>query len=454
MRLAVLFTALALSGSAALAQAPHLSGALALDPARGTVRGDLCLSNLPAQDTLRFLLHKGLNVRHVRTPAGGPLASSGHIGLQPVGVALQYTVAAPETDALCVAYTGAYPVYTDQSAPLDASEFIAFNGRTVRAPSGTAWYPTLYDPASDRQFGEVTYDLDVQCDGCAGVYMNGAPPQPGPVARLVSDQPRDLLLYAGEVEAREVAGTLFLNSDITEGDARTLGRKVDEVKRYYEDALGLPYGDTVVFMEFEPVEYFPPERNWAFVVWPTLAWANVDLGAFARALDDDQPAPWIWATLGHEMAHYYFGTLVSPVGPYAQFFKESIPEYLAYGMIRRAVGEEALRNRVRAHFQEVLNGPDLTPLDQITPEKPVGGNRYRYRYGPLLLLALEREVGEDRMHRLITALLTSPDGARLDYGSLRAAARAAGVPDDTWRRYEEACVRPSARESCLADLAP
>ncbi len=443
---------------ALVAQAPHLAGAVDLDLPRGLIAADVCLSNLPERDTLHFVLNRGLNIKSVRNAAGVALPLLGDLKLQPGDVGLRYAVqdTTKASGTICVAYTGAYPVYNIQADSFrssDNSGVIAFNGRTVRARGETFWYPVLYDPAMDRLHGGVTYGLRVRCPTCAAVYLNGSPPQRGPDAEHRSAEPREALLFAGEFPVAQVGGSVFLGEQIAADTARAFRTEFDRIARFYADFLKVPYGRGAVFIRVRPVRRERYGQLWGFSAWPTFGFAGLSFGDFTQALRDTSAAraP-LLGFLAHEMAHYYFGTVLSSSGAYEQFYSEPFANYLGLKAIRRFIGEDAYRSGLRTHYQNVLAGPELPPLDRAD-RHALSSDPYRYQYGPLLLFALEREIGEARMRALLHALLTAPDRAVADYAFLRRKALEVGVPAAVWERFERQCVQAGPRAGCLAVFA-
>jgi hypothetical protein len=143
-----------------------------------------------------------------------------------------------------------------------------------------------------------------------------------------------------------------------------------------------------------------------------------------------------------------------PRGPYFWFFLESTTEYLALKALQHAAGQEAYQDRLRQYYSELghVGRTPPVPLDRIA-RKDQMDLTYRYRYGPLLLVALEGEIGRERMGKLLRALLTAPPDVALDYRSLKQAARSAEVPAALWDRYERDCVDPDPEASCLRRFA-
>jgi hypothetical protein len=435
-----------------LAQTPHLTGTVDIDLPRGLLAGDLCVSNLPREDTLRFLLRNGLNVASIRDGKGDAVKFEGDYDGRLVGEGLEYTLpdSMPRPEKLCMAYTGAYPVYQKRDRVDDSKGLIAFNGRTVRATEQSKWYPVFYDADADWLYQDVTYQLRVTCRGCATIYLNGSRPRPGPTVTAQSAVPRPLLLLAGAFSQREVDGTRYLNSTISEAEAWEFGKRVTAIKRFYEAYLRIPYQDSITFLDLEPVRQLGARDNWAFTTWPTIAFAGRNVKEMLQSLQVGDDAGF----LHHELAHYYFGSLRSPRGPYFWFFVESTTEFLALKALQHFGGDAMYQERLHKYYRDLGHFDEVSPvpLDRITAKDQMD-QFYRYRYGPLLLVALEQEIGSERMGDLFHQLLTAPADLNLDYQTLTRSLRSLGVPTETWRRFEERCIHPAPAVSCVAAFA-
>ncbi|HEC0141198.1 TPA: hypothetical protein R1P63_004970, partial [Escherichia coli] len=101
--------------------------------------------------------------------------------------------------------------------------------------------------------------------------------------------------------------------------------------------------------------------------------------------------------IAHEMGHYYFGTLNRPQGPYYWVLLESSAEFLSIKALRQISGDAAADHYV-ARLQATVDALDtpLPALDAVDGHSDLG-EMYRYVYGPLLLLSLEKQVGEAKM---------------------------------------------------------
>jgi hypothetical protein len=439
------------------AQAQHLEGSIDIDMPRGMISGDVCLSGLPELSSYTFVLNKGLNIHSIRDAAGKALGYDGYEDGKMVGEGLLYTLqdSLPAPRTLCVRYTGAFPVYDGTFNLFDFKGYIAFNGKTLRAAEQSKWYPILYDPASERLSERVSYRLRVRCPACASVYVNGSrpghPAGAGSEVELTAASPYALLLLAGDFTFREMDGTLFLNSDISETAARQLGAGIATIQRFYEGYLSIPYGGKLVLMEHRPVREMKPKSGWAFVTYPTFAFAGIRLGDMVDPKSGELTTEAL-GFIGHEAGHYYFGSLLEPAGPYHWFFLESMAEFLSLKLVENVAGEEAYRKRVAELVENLAGASSLTPLDRVD-EKTSLDESWRYLYGPLLLVALEREIGKEKMGSLLAAVVTAPATEVRDYAMLRRTALRLGVPEAAWQRFEQGCVRAEAQAACLQALA-
>jgi hypothetical protein len=91
--LLVLLTAALCSSIAYSQSAPQLKGRIETDPGAGLLRGNICLSKLPQQQTVSFLLNRGLNIRELKEAASDqPLKHLGYYNATNIGDATRYTV--------------------------------------------------------------------------------------------------------------------------------------------------------------------------------------------------------------------------------------------------------------------------------------------------------------------------------------------------------------------------
>jgi hypothetical protein len=284
--------------------APHLTGSVSIDMARGTIEGRTCIGRFPA--TQSFILNAGLNVKRitVRGSMRRYALRDDNIATPTVGEGLVYTLRTAPTpaDTVCVEYVGTFPVYDIQRGDFaftDYKGFIAFNGTTLRAAEQAKWYPIPYDSTLGAQAHEaMTYELTVRCDACRTLYLNGALPQPGPSATFVATRPVSLLLFAGDYSWRATGSLVLINDRLSPKAALTLREGVDSIAASYGSMLGVPFGGRMTLIQHAIIEN-NPQRRWGFVTYPTVAVSGDGLSGLVSA-DSASLAPFAGAYLGPE----------------------------------------------------------------------------------------------------------------------------------------------------------
>jgi len=418
----------------ASAQAPHLTGRAVVAPAEGLLEADLCLSRFSERDEVRFLLSAAMNIRVVTDSVGRPLPYRGEYDGRLVGEAREYVVEVPD-DArplrrLCVSYRGAVPPFDRNDATFDWKGRVTSVGGVLRASEQSAWYPTLFDSTTGGAVRSMSYGLDIECPECAGIYLNGSRPVAGVAGRFASATPRGVLLLAGEVGFLETEGLSFVGGPAGPAAVRGFAQGVGEIAGYYEEVMGLPYRERPTFLTFRSVWSERPDGvpMWQFVTWPTIAMSGGV--AFDSVLVDEGRGPTLplslWTTLSHEMAHYYFGTVLEPVGPLRWFAIESAAEYLSLKAVAALKGPAAGWARA-IEVAQGMGTTTLPSLDRILEPGEITGT-YRYNYAPAFLLALEARVGAAPVLAMLHNLARTPAGARIDFARLADAAEQGGLP--------------------------
>jgi hypothetical protein len=236
--------------------------------------------------------------------------------------------------------------------------------------------------------------------------------------------------------------------------ARIFVEHLQEIQGFYATYLEVPFGTPIDYWRIIPVRHDAPFQLWGFFSEPMIGVTGIALTDFVQILTDAaHPARTaLHGFLAHELAHRYFKGRLG--GPYNELFGEPFANYLDLKATRHFHGEEAYRERLQALHSQVFAGPVLPRLDQADPHT-LGSDVYRYRYAPLLLFALEREIGEVQMRRVLHELLTAPaaEQANADYAFFRRTATRSGVPEASWQRWENDCMEPPiSGNRCLKDL--
>lgn len=460
-----LFTALASSAAGGAAQEhprTTVTGGLAIGLSHGTLNGDFCLTPTVITDTVTFVLNRSLAVLSLRGARLLPELTTE----QPGGAAFRYralreppsTVAS--ADPICVVYEGAETVYDiseKEYRPTDGSEVIAFNGKTVRARGYARWYPAIYDPVMDQTTESEVFRVTIRCDECRSIYVNGAPPLPGPEVTVDSDGRRELFLLAGDFEIREIEGWTVIGEGAPSDSIAAFLRNLIEIQRFQESYLGVPFGERRVLLRSDPVRAPRRGRLWGFYSDPTLSLVGMSISEFVSALEGRPPTARrsILGLMAHELGHRYFGWALGWLSPHREIFGEPLAVYLELKTVRHFLGEEVYRRSVESLANRVLRGDPPTPLSRSTPTT-FAYDSYRYGYVPLQMLALESLIGEDRMRRLLRTMLEAPeeDRATADLDFMQRSAVRVGVTGEEWARWLGECAETPPRESsCIRALA-
>ncbi|WP_152616198.1 hypothetical protein [Sphingomonas sp. ERG5] len=421
-------------------------GTLRLNLATGRVEGQVCVSNRPAEFAGAFALNAGLNVAKVTDGDGKPLAFHGWFNPGVSGEARIYTLSeAPPT--LCVRYVGAYPVYPAHDAPDDFKGVMAFNGDSARFTEQSAWVPTPYDDKAKARGGNnAAYDLDIYCAGCRYLYMSGSPVIEGDHGKF-SATARPDLFFGGTGPITRTANVTILNEAVPTAQADALSNMVGKIDAYYRGYMGQAVSVRPTFLRVVMINQVDRDRKgseWGFAAWPTIGMSG-SVGKIGQILlTGGDAVDNKTGYIAHEMGHYYFGTLAIPVeGPYYGFMWESTAEFLAQKALRAINGDAAADQRVAGWVAKVEKRKEpFAAFDRIADRSAID-DIYRYDYGPLLLLALEKQVGEAKMRAFMRGLLATP-GLR-SWAELQAVAGKAGIDDAAWESWRNRCVADGKR---------
>jgi len=413
---------------------PQITGKITINMKAGMIKADLKVSDLPMLDTaFRIRLHHGMNIKFMEDSAGLVSFTS-----RSSGEAMDYRpyrnnkyLVSPKT--MRVSYTGAFPIYTDTMNLVDYKSIIALNGETLRATEESKWYPVIYDTKNDRELEKYSYNISVDCQDCKTIYVNGSSAKPGPSASFKSSVPRALLLFTGNYTKQVFPGSDFLNAEIEDKIAAAFDKQMTGIKNFYEEKLNIPYKDKIVFLEHKAIQKYGPNQSWGFVTFPTIAVAGLP---FSKTIDPKTGKLNHFVRFSfysHELAHYYFGNVFVPNSTLRDFFIESTAEYLSIKAAEHEYGTDSTKSTIK--FKKGLVGENkIVPLSKFTYKDEMN-DVYRYSYGPLVLLALEKRVGEKKMYRMLKYALEYKD-LNSDYSFFKKIAADAGISKTDWMEFE------------------
>ena len=437
--LAFLLTALT-----AHAQTPHISGDVYLSVKEGTIKADFDVSRLPSTTNYVIRLNSGLNVRFFRDSTDTNSYSADR-SYDPEKSSESFGYWFPDKDGrgrylpgrFKVSYVGAFPVYSDSAKRSEWGDWkgnIAFNGKTVRASEQTVWYPILYDTLEDKTYQNVTFDITVHAPDAKAIYLNGRPPQYGQTARFQSDKPFPLMLFVGDFDFRKERNTYLVNTTLTQSQADVLDGWFSRIKDFYAQKLQIPYGADITLLESTPVS----QRNdWLFVTYPTIAsispknWLSTLVDDKRNALADSS----LLSFMEHELGHYYFGSVISPNSTLRWAFLEGMTEYLSLQATRNLIGKSFYDRQIKQYAGASKGMKGFIPLKKITVSSEIG-ETYKYQYIPLLLTALERQIGQEQLWKWFRTILNA-NNPITDYAFFKKTLLESGVSEKTFDTFEE-----------------
>ena len=395
-------------------EVPTLTGKVNISIKEGTFTCDMTLSNIPAVKDYFIRLNSGMNILYFRNLKPKDFL----IGYER---SLQDTTSTGESSAyyfpgndnkgkflpqsLRVRYTGKFPVATDTIENVSRDDWkgnIAFNGYSVRTDAAqTAWYPLLYDIEKDKLYDEVKYDIELHCDDCSTLYVNGNLPVKGKKASFKSDVPKELSLYCGDFDFKKSGGTYILNPDLSDEQFNQFCNLTNSYQNYYEEKLKIPFGGAVTFVSTTPTS---ARNSWLFVSYPTIF--SIGHGENGlKSLFNPKIQNWYRPFIAHELGHYYFGTYKVFNSALGDMMSEGFTEYLSFQVTRDILGNEIYQKKIKDKLKELEEFKPVAFSKVNSRADYKDRELYVYYYAPLMFTAIEKEIGRDKMWKWLETLL-------------------------------------------------
>ena len=392
---------------------PHIQGSIKMSIKKGTIECDLILSNMPHLNDYYLRLNSGMNIRYIKN------AEEGSSPLQ-YGRSLQDTMSSGESTAYYIPasnksgkylphaihfnYVGMYPVISDTSSVEDWRGNIAFNGATLRVDGiQSAWCPILYDVTKDKMYEKVTYDLDITCNDCLVIYMNGSQPINGTHAKVKSTNSQDLTMFAGDFKAVSINGNYFLNPDADDQLLTELEKTLHTYKVYLEKKLAIPYKGNTVYVQTTQVSRY---QSWLFESYPTIV--KVGWGEGMKLFASKTEGNGFRQFMAHELSHYYFGNFRRFNSELGDMISEGFAEFLSLNITRTLISDSLYREKLQSKVR-AMRTFNPTPIADVHSKSDYKNRElYSYYYAPVIFSAIEKEIGEEKMLDWIKSLLQSP----------------------------------------------
>jgi hypothetical protein len=394
-------------------QIPYLKGKIIVSIKSGTIDAELTLRNLPKTNNYAIWLNAGLNIEYFRDGNNQfNYSYNTEYNTELSSEALQHYFPSNDRKSrylpenFIVKYTGKFPVIADTTKAYDWGDWkgnIAFNGQTLRASEQSAWYPIIYNKTDDIVIDKYSFDIELECSDCQTLYMNGDTPKKLNKSYFRSEQAVPLLMFVGNYDFKAVDQIFILNSELDTNKLNTLTKTTNNIIQFYEKVLNTKYGKPVVYISSTPVS---KKNEWMFVTYPTISVIGIDKYKLDNYFDDKtyqfkQKSNITY--IAHELAHYYIGTKFVPNSELRWFFLEGLTDYLSIKAAKKILGVETYQLIINNYINEIKNFQPI-PLNQIKGASEIN-DTYRYRFTPLFLLAIEHEIGEDKMYKWIESLI-------------------------------------------------
>ncbi|KQM69417.1 hypothetical protein ASE74_05305 [Pedobacter sp. Leaf216] len=391
---------------------PHIKGKLTISVKKGTFECDLVISNMPRLKDYFFRLNSGMNIRYIKNDEPNMLPLEYEKSLSDTlssGESSAYYIPSWSASGKYLPYSvrfnyvGMYPVITDTSSVSDWRGNIAFNGTSLRVDGiQSAWCPTLYDVSTDKRYEKVTYDLNITCNDCKVIYVNGSDPVYGTSANVKSDSPQDLTMFAGDFKSTDINNKYFLNPDGDDALLTNLEKELRSYQEYLQKKLNIPYKGKTVYIQTTPVS---KNNSWLFVSYPSIIKVGWQDGM--KSFQDKNKRPDFLHDMAHELSHYYFGTVRSFNLEIGDMIAEGFAEFLAMRITRDFMGDSLYQESLKAKAHAMGNLIPM-PLEKIRSKSDYRNRQlYSYTYSPLLFSAIEKEIGEEKMWKWMNLLLQS-----------------------------------------------
>ena len=397
---------------------PTLTGNVNISITRGTIECDLTLSNIPSVDEYVVRLNAGMNIRYFKDSETGELLyfdrdrndtlSTGET------IAYYFTSASGKKlrlpAKLKLRYVGMFPVIKDTLNELPVEDWrgnIAFNGYSIRADGHqSGWYPVIFDLRQQKRYEELKYNITVTCKDCSTLYVNGSEPVYKSAAVFRCSSPVEIALYSGNFSFDKVDRTYILNSDLTKSQQTQFINLVELYKKFYERNLLIPYSVKTVFLQTTPTSQ---KNGFLFVSFPTIFRVGPRQLGLKRFFDA-RSGNFYKTYIAHELGHFYFGSVLKPNTVLGPMITEGFTEFLSLKLTKELISD-SIYHQILSDKISALS--TFTPLafNRIESISDYGNRElYLYYYTPVILLAIEKELGEKTMWKWMQTILSSYQG--------------------------------------------
>lgn len=110
--------------------------------------------------------------------------------------------------------------------------------------------------------------------------------------------------------------------------------------------------------------------------------------------------------IAHELAHYYFGDYRNFNSELGDMFQESFSEYLPLKLTRQSIDDKTCFKNISKKLAK-MEGKMFSAIKDVKNAADYGNrNLYVYTYAAIIWLAIEKEIGEEKMWQWLHKILT------------------------------------------------
>jgi hypothetical protein len=394
--------------------APHLKGKVNISIKEGTFECNLTLSNIPKIQDYLIRLNSGMNLLHIRSKKPNDFVivyDKSDKDSTSTGESSAYYF--PDNnrkgkflpEELQFRYVGKFPIANDTIENFTRQDWkgnIAFNGMSVRSDgSQSAWYPILYDAKKDIAYDRVVYDIELTCNDCSTIYVNGNKPVRSNSAYLTSNEPQEMALYCGNFDFVDDGNIAILNPKFPDEKIKQFSDLVSSFKKYYEHKTNIKFNQTPTFINTNPTS---KKNSWLFVSYPTImgiGWGKYGL----EGIFEEKSQKFYKPLIAHELGHYYFGTVKVFNSELGDMMSEGFTEYMAL-KLTEDIQEKKAYNDVLAEKYKTLKDFTPNPFSMVKSVTDIADREtYVYDYAPIIFIAIEKEIGKKKMWEWLRNIL-------------------------------------------------
>lgn len=331
----------------------------------------------------------------------------------------------------------------------NTKDFKGLNPLTNKLFRGTeqsAWYPYIFKKNQDitqddfYNSGKLSYDLKVKCIDCNFIYLNGFSPIKGNDAYFKSKKKYSPLIYVSRSKKVDVEGS-FVGEQAPSHFQNYVEELIKDISQKYREWSG--YSVNISPPKVLIFNSIQKKKGWAFVSYPTIAMTHFSAKNTYKQIEKTQKK-WGERYLAHEVAHFFFGERLKPSGPEFWFLLESFSEYLGLRYLRE-VNKQRYKEVIKYYVSRVKN---KKMISLVANEKNSIDSFHRYTVGPLILLKLEKLMGQKYNKRLIKELLSSTS-IQWTYLELKELIISTGYSQEKFEAFEKHCLLVKPQSSCF-----